>query len=40
MKPPPVVAGARVVEYAIVDESVKFTGALQLYVDGIRLSAV
>ena len=40
MKPPPVLAGARVLEYAIVDDSVKFTGELQLYVDDRRLGAV
>lgn len=31
--PPPVLAGTRVLEYAIVDESVIFTGRLQLYSD-------
>ena len=40
MKPPPALAGARVLEYAIVDDSLKFTGALQVYVDGTRLGAV
>lgn len=40
MKPPPVLAGARVLEYAIVDDSLRFTGELQLYVDGTRLGAV
>ena len=38
--PPPVLAGTRVLEYAIVDETVVFTGRLHLYVDGERLGPV
>jgi hypothetical protein len=40
MKPPPVLAAARVLEYAIVDGSLRFTGELQIYVDGTRLGQV
>jgi hypothetical protein len=38
--PPPVIDGARVLEYAIVDETVTFTGRLHLYVDGVLLGEV
>ena len=38
--PPPVLAGTRVLEYAIVDETVVFTGRLHLYVDSQRLGPV
>lgn len=37
LAPPPVLAGARVLEYAIVDETVIFTGRLELHNDGERL---
>jgi hypothetical protein len=40
MKPPPVLSGARVLEYAIVGDSAKFTGQLRLYVDGTAIGAV
>jgi hypothetical protein len=40
MKPPPVINGTRVLSYALVGESVRFTGDLCLYVDGILLGAV
>jgi len=40
MNPPPVINGTRVILYALVGESVKFTGNLCLYVDGTRLGAV
>jgi len=36
LAPPPILAGARVLEYAIVDETVVFTGRLQLYNDSER----
>jgi hypothetical protein len=39
-QPPPVLDCARVLEYASVDNSVKFTGRLSLYVDGKALGAV
>ena len=38
--PPPVLERARVVEYAAVDDTVKFTGALHLFVGGERLGPV
>jgi len=41
MKPPPIIAaGTRVLEYAVVTEPVRFTGNLQLYVDGALLGEV
>ena len=41
MKPPPIIAaGARVLEYAVVAKPVRFTGSLQLYVDGALLGEV
>jgi hypothetical protein len=39
-KPPPVLASAHVLEYAIVDGSVAYTGKSTLYVDGTAISAV
>ena len=38
--PPPVLAGARVLEYAIVDEAVTFTGRLHLYCGNERIGRV
>jgi hypothetical protein len=38
--PPPVLDSARVIEYAIVDESIPFTGAGPLYVGGTLLGRV
>jgi len=38
--PPPVIDGASVLEYAILDESVTFTGALHLYAGKERVGAV
>jgi len=38
--PPPVLAGARVLEYAIVDETVVFTGRLHLYSGNERIGRV
>jgi hypothetical protein len=38
--PPPVLAGARVLEYAIVDETMAFTGRLHLYRDDERVGRV
>ena len=38
--PPPIIDGARVLEYAILDESVSFTGRLQLYHGGQRVGPV
>ncbi len=40
LAPPPVLASTRVLEYAIVDETVVFTGRLHLYVDSVRLGPV
>ncbi len=40
LAPPPVLAGARVLEYAIVDETVVFTGRLHLYSDDQRVGRV
>ena len=40
MKPPPVICGARVLEYALVAEPVRFTGNLQLYVGDALLGEV
>ncbi len=39
-QPPPVLDCARVLEFAVVDDSVTFTGRLSLYVDGMPLGAV
>ena len=38
--PPAVLEGARVIEYALVDETIQFTGRLRLYVGDERLGAV
>jgi len=38
--PPPVLAGARVLEYVIVDETVVFTGRLHLYSGNERIGRV
>ena len=38
--PPPVLDGARVLAYAIMDDSVVYTGRSTLYVDGKMLGAV
>ena len=38
--PPPILENARILEYAVIDESVKFTGQLILNVDGEWLGAV
>jgi ClpX C4-type zinc finger len=41
MKPPPIIgAGLRVLEYAVIAEPVRFTGNLQLYVEGALLGEV
>jgi hypothetical protein len=40
LPPPPVLAGARVLEYACVDETVHFTGRLHLYRDDVRVGEV
>jgi hypothetical protein len=41
MKPPPAtLEGARVLEYAVVDEVVQFTGRLHLYRDDVRVDKV
>src|SRR5213592_2805900 len=40
MKPPSVISGAHVLEYVVVAEPVRFTGNLNLYVDGERLGEV
>ena len=39
-EPPPILDCARVLEYAEVDESVRYTGRSTLYVDGKELGAV
>jgi hypothetical protein len=39
-QPPPVLDCARVLEYAAVDSSVKYTGRLSIFVDGKALGAV
>ena len=38
--PPPELGGAHVLEYAMVDETVRFTGRLHLYVGETRLGSV
>ena len=38
--PPPVLDNARVLEYAIVDSSVRFSGSLQLFHGGKRVGPV
>jgi hypothetical protein len=40
MTPPAELAGSHVIDYAIVDESVRFTGTLTMYVGDQRLGAV
>ncbi len=41
IKPPPIIAaGLRVLEYAVIAEPVRFTGNLQLYVEGALLGEV
>src|SRR5262245_22403310 len=39
-RPPPVLDSARVLEFAVVDSSVRFTGALHLYHGGERVGPV
>ena len=39
-QPPPVLDSARLLEYAEVDASVKYTGRIMVYVDGAELGAV
>jgi hypothetical protein len=38
--PPPVLDSAKVLEYAVIDSSVQFTGALHLYHGDTRVGAV
>jgi hypothetical protein len=38
--PPPVLMCARVIEFAVLDESVRYSGRTSLYVDGKELGAV
>jgi hypothetical protein len=38
--PPPVLDDARVIEYALVDETVEYTGRLHLYANDERIGAV
>jgi hypothetical protein len=39
-RPPPVLDNAEVLEFAVIDSSVRFTGALHLYHGDVRIGAV
>lgn len=40
LEPPPVVASSRVLEYAVLDDSVRYSGSSSLFVDGKELGPV